>query len=188
MRASQKLGVIWWVSLVAFIFCVIVYIVTMYLENTSPKYKPEYQHLLTLFPNNSTQEFNFKRLEILSKDYFFVASHGVGNTSDGVEWVTDERDGIKRQITAIELANIINYERIKRGISDKLPIYLMACNAGAGSKPFAKQLSEILGVAVTAPDEWLVVDHIGLIRTGPYKWTAYFYYGRSSVKSFYPKT
>lgn len=186
LTTPKKLGVIWWLCLVVFIFLVAIFVVTMYLENVSPKYRPEHENLLTLFPNRSPHEFNSKRMKILTDDYFFVASHGVGNATDGIELVTDERDGVRRSLTVNELAEVINHERRVRGISDKLPIYLMACNASAGLKPFSKQLSEILGVKVIGPNEWLIIDHIGKIRTGPHKWTAYFYFGRLSFKVFYP--
>lgn len=176
----------WWIGFVAWLFSVAVFSVTLFLELTPPPSREVHRNLLTLFPAGSPNEYQFKRMDILSDDYLFVGSHGIGSNKEGIQWITDERSGVKRNVSPEQLAEIIVKEKTLRGISADLPIFLLACNAGAGKEPYAYKLSKLLGVAVLAPTEWLVVDHFGISRSGENLLTAYFNYGNLSVRSFSP--
>lgn len=160
--------------------------VHLYLDLTPPADRPEHRYLLTLFPDNRRETYSFKRLDRLSDRYFFVATHGIGNQESGVSSITDERTDAKKSLLAKELADIIVAKRKRLEIDDALPIFLMACNAGAGKQPFAQTLSDELGVAVRAPTQWLIVDHFGWSRTGSNILTAYFNFGEFSSRTFYP--
>jgi hypothetical protein len=157
---------------------------TLALDLTPPQARPEHNNLITLFEDGSPEEYQFKRLDMLSLDYLFVAAHGIGNSKDGITSVTDKRSGRVVEVTVEKLAQIIREQKEARGLPDQMPIYLMACNAGAGNNAFAKRLSELLQVEVVAPDEWLVVDQLGISRTGDNLLTAYFNYGKMSFKRF----
>lgn len=169
------------------LLAVIIFSGTLALDLTPPVPRPEHHNLITLFEEGSPEEYQFKRLDILSSDYVFVATHGIGNGKDGIKFVTDHRNGHKSEVSAETLAKIITHEKFERGLAETMPIYLMACNAGAGNDSFAKRLSDLLGVEVVAPDEWLVVDQLGISRTGDNRLTAYFNYGNMSLKTFSTK-
>lgn len=143
-KPAYRLGFALWV-LVVFVFSV-----TLVLDLTPPQVRQEHNNLVTLFRKGSSEEYQFKRLDILSLDYLFVGAHGVGNTKDGIKFVTDERSGEPVEVSVEDLAKIIRGQRNERGLPDDMPIYLMACNAGAGKKAFAQRLSELLQVSALA--------------------------------------
>lgn len=172
------------VGFASWLLAVVVFSGTLALDLTPPQARPEHHNLITLLEDGSPEEYQFKRLDVLSSDYLFVAAHGVGNNKEGIEFVTDKRSGKAVEISVEILAQIIREQKQARGLPDQMPIYLMACNAGAGNNAFAKRLSELLKVEVVAPDEWLVVDQLGISRTGNNLLTAYFNYGNMSLKQF----
>jgi|GEM_PF-4948994 len=155
-----------------------------WLESSPPPQREEHQSLVTLLPIGGSQENHFKRLDRLDNKYLYVAGHGFGDQYHGIKWVLDQRSGKTIPLNPHDLAHLIRREMKNRNVPENRPIYLLACNAGAGAESFAQQLSKELQTTVVAPKEWLVVDQLGNSRTGPRKWTAFFNFGEFQTKTF----
>lgn len=172
------------VGLFIIIFMSVVNGAVSWLEMAPPPTREEHQSLMTLLPIGGSQEHHFKRLDRLDNSYFYVAGHGFGDEQDGIKWVLDQRLSQITPLTPQDLAHMIRQVMRTRNVPEDRPIYLLACNAGAGNHSFAQQLSEELQTKVIAPSEWLVVDQLGLSRTGPQKWTAFFNFGEFRTRAF----
>lgn len=160
---------------------------TLYCQLVSPGLRPEHHNLFALAEQGTPEQNQFFRADILTGNYFYVGGHGIGNPTDGIAGILDKRGGRANLLNAEALSKLIVEEKISRGIPANAPVFLLSCNSGAGDRSFAQKLSDILHVEVVAPTEWLVIDHYGFVRSGQNKLTAYFSYGRLSLKRFSPQ-
>ena len=176
-----------WIALVTFFLFLPLFLTTNYCQFVAPPSRPEQNYLYALSAKGSAEHNQFLRAVILSPYYFYVGGHGIGNPSDGIIGIMDKRGNTENVLGEEALAKLITAEKKNRGIPEDFPVFLLSCNSGAGSHSYAQRLSDILKVEVVAPTEWLVIDHYGYVRTGHNKLTAYFSYGRLSLKRFIPK-
>jgi hypothetical protein len=175
-----------WIALITFVFLLPLFLTTNYCQLVAPNYRDEHKYLFTLSADGSAEHFQFQRAGILSQKYFYVGGHGVGNPKQGIVGIMDKRGSNVTVVDEKELAKLIINEKKSRGIPEDLPVFLLSCNSGAGKRSYAQNLSDLLNVEVVAPNEWLVIDHYGFVRTGQNKISAYFSFGRLSLERFTP--
>jgi hypothetical protein len=143
--------------------------------------------MFTLFDPSTGENNQFLRLDRLSTEYFFVGAHGnTGNYSDKADrWIEDHRTKMTKLLDPSDAAMIIAAEKSKRGLAANLPIFLMGCNTGTGKKPFAQEVSKILPEDIYAINGLLVVDQLGISRTGHDGYiSSYLNYGNFEVRRF----
>jgi len=113
---------------------------------------------------DTADERRFLRANFYSDKYLTVGAHGVyvGSESN-VRMVKTIANGETSYLNPVDFGLKLKVAIKKRGLNQHLPIFLASCGTGKNSVgiAYAQNLSDVMGVAITAPVNYLSVSSIG---------------------------